>query len=224
MSQHVSYRLLSDQLGSPRVVINRGTGATVAELRYDEFGREVQNSAPNLKLPMGFAGGLYDPDTKLVRFGARDYDPEVGRWLSKDPILFAAGDSNLYGYVASDPVNAIDPTGLYQVCTRPLSGFGSEMGPVYHQYLCANGVCGGQAPSGSGWGSPGTDSNDGAPGSTGVSCKEGPNDNEDCMDKCIAGAIGGPRPYYRWHGAGGTNCKEWANDTVARCAAQCRGK
>lgn len=42
----------------------------------------------------------------------RDYDPSVGRWLSKDPIRFAAGDSNLYGYVMSDPINLVDPSGL----------------------------------------------------------------------------------------------------------------
>ena len=35
----------------------------------------------------------------LVRFGARDYDPTIGRWTAKDPIDFAGGDTNLYGYV-----------------------------------------------------------------------------------------------------------------------------
>ena len=54
--------------------------------------------------PFGFAGGIYDTDTKLVRFGARDYDPRVGRWTTKDPIRFAAG-VNLYGYALNDPVN-----------------------------------------------------------------------------------------------------------------------
>jgi hypothetical protein len=47
-----------------------------------------------------------------VRFGARDYDPETGRWTAKDPILFAGGDTNLYGYVLGDPVNVNDPIGL----------------------------------------------------------------------------------------------------------------
>lgn len=42
----------------------------------------------------------------------RHYDPETGRWLSKDPIRFNGKDSNLYGYVMLDPVNNIDPTGL----------------------------------------------------------------------------------------------------------------
>ena len=63
-------------------------------------------------MPFGFAGGLYDEDTKLIRFGYRDYDPYTGKWTAKDPILFAGGDSNLYGYVLNDPVNLVDPEGL----------------------------------------------------------------------------------------------------------------
>ena len=62
--------------------------------------------------PFGFAGGLYETDTGLVRFGARDYDASVGRWTNKDPILFAGGDSNLYGYVVENPVNFFDRNGL----------------------------------------------------------------------------------------------------------------
>jgi uncharacterized protein RhaS with RHS repeats len=47
----------------------------------------------------------------LTRFGAGDYDGVTGRWLSKDPILFDGGDTNLYGYVFNDPINFIDPDG-----------------------------------------------------------------------------------------------------------------
>ena len=47
-----------------------------------------------------------------MRFGVRDYDAEVGRWTAVDPILFAGGDTNLYGYVENNPVNLIDPYGL----------------------------------------------------------------------------------------------------------------
>lgn len=47
-----------------------------------------------------------------MKFGARDYDPETGRWTSKDPILFNGGDANLYGYVLGDPINFVDPSGL----------------------------------------------------------------------------------------------------------------
>ncbi|MDH3423751.1 MAG: RHS repeat-associated core domain-containing protein, partial [Gemmatimonadota bacterium] len=62
--------------------------------------------------PFAFAGGLYDPQTGLTRFGARDYDPITGRWTAKDPIGFGGGDSNLFGYVSNDPVNTLDPSGL----------------------------------------------------------------------------------------------------------------
>ncbi len=47
-----------------------------------------------------------------MRFGARDYDAETGRWTAKDPILFAGGDTNLFGYVVNDPINLLDLNGL----------------------------------------------------------------------------------------------------------------
>ncbi|MCK6553930.1 RHS repeat-associated core domain-containing protein [Candidatus Binatia bacterium] len=77
---------------------------------FDEFGNVMNDTLLGFQ-PFGFAGGLYDPDTGLVRFGARDYDPQTGRWTAKDPIGFDGGDSNLYGYVLSDPVNRTDPGG-----------------------------------------------------------------------------------------------------------------
>ncbi|MDR1007521.1 MAG: RHS repeat-associated core domain-containing protein, partial [Campylobacteraceae bacterium] len=53
---------------------------------------------------VSYAGGLYDKDTKLIKFGYREYDSNTGRWTSKDPIDFGGGSSNLYGYVLGDPV------------------------------------------------------------------------------------------------------------------------
>jgi RHS repeat-associated protein len=97
----------SDHLGSPRLIVNTSTGATVEEIDYDEFGNVTNDTAPGT-IPFGFAGGLYDGDTGLVRFGARDYDASVGRWVSKDPIRFEGGSFNLYGYVVNDPVDLFD--------------------------------------------------------------------------------------------------------------------
>jgi hypothetical protein len=54
----------------------------------------------------------------------RDYDPETGRWTSKDPILFNGADTNLYGYVMQDPVNFIDPIGLWSFSASAYAGFG----------------------------------------------------------------------------------------------------
>ncbi len=111
---NIRFKIITDHLGSVRFVVNSTTGAIVHKMNYDEFGKVLLDSNPNY-IPFGFAGGIYDPETKLVRFGVRDYDPEIGRWTSKDSIRFKAGDTNLYGYTFSDPVNLIDPSGRIAV-------------------------------------------------------------------------------------------------------------
>ena len=108
----VTYRIVSDHLGSPRFVVNANTGEVVQQMDYDEWGRVINDTNPGFQ-PFGFAGGLYDPHTGLVRFGARDYDPQTGRWTSKDPIRFDGGDANLYGYVLGDSINFLDLFGLF---------------------------------------------------------------------------------------------------------------
>lgn len=108
----VKYKIITNHLGSPVVVVHSTNGTIAQQLTYDEFGNILSDSSPGFT-PFGFAGCLYDTDTKLCRFGARDYDASIGRWLSKDPIRFDGGDSNLYGYVMQDPVNFIDPIGLW---------------------------------------------------------------------------------------------------------------
>jgi RHS repeat-associated protein len=80
----------------------------------------TSDTNPGLQ-PFGFAGGLYDENTGLVRFGARDYDPVVGRWTGKDPIGFGGGQRDLYAYSFDDPVNYIDPSGTI-VWILPVSG------------------------------------------------------------------------------------------------------
>jgi RHS repeat-associated protein len=111
LSGGVTYRIFSDQLGSPRLVVNTSTGAIAEQIDYDEFGNVINDTNPGFQ-PFGFAGGLYDQDTKLLRFGARDYSSVIGRWTAKDPTLFGGGDLNLYGYVLNDPINAFDFSGL----------------------------------------------------------------------------------------------------------------
>jgi RHS repeat-associated protein len=86
----VSYRLVTDHLGSVRLVVNASTGVVMQRIDYDEWGRVSSDSNPGFQ-PFGYAGGLYDADTGLVRFGARDYDAGVGRWTAKDPIRFEGG-------------------------------------------------------------------------------------------------------------------------------------
>jgi RHS repeat-associated protein len=107
-----TYRLLSDHLGSPRLAINVSDPSDIPyRADYSAFGVANIIKGPNW-IPFGFAGGLYDTTTQLVRFGARDYDPSLGRWVSKDPVRFDGG-VNLYVYAANDPVNKQDPAGLW---------------------------------------------------------------------------------------------------------------
>lgn len=107
----VTYRYVTDELGSVRRVVNTGSGTVEQAIDYDPYGVTIADTQPGFQ-PFGYTGGLTDPDTGLVQLGARDYDPVAGRWISKDPIGFDGGDSNLYAYVAGDPINNLDPTGL----------------------------------------------------------------------------------------------------------------
>jgi len=106
----VEYRFIKDHLGSPRLIVDSASGSVVQRLDYDEFGSVVQDTNPGFQ-PFGFAGGLYDYQTGLVRLGARDYDAQIGRWTSKDPMVFGGSDTNLYAYAIGDPVNLIDLNG-----------------------------------------------------------------------------------------------------------------
>ena len=105
-----TYRIISDHLGSSRLVVDVTTGVIVQRMDYDEFGQVITDTNPGFQ-PFGFAGGLYDQHTKLVRFRARDYDAETGRWVAKDPARFAGRMTNLYSYTFNDPMNWIDRTG-----------------------------------------------------------------------------------------------------------------
>jgi RHS repeat-associated protein len=99
-------------------------------LQYDEFGNRTVFSntgeIPTEAQPFGFAGGLFDADTGLVRFGARDYEPQTGRWLAKDPALFGGAQTNFYVYVGNDPINKVDPGGRSGL----IAGFSADFGAI----------------------------------------------------------------------------------------------
>lgn len=108
------FTLHYDQVGSLRVVADTD-GNVIKEILYDPFGGIIEDTAPGLRVPIGFAGGLHDRDLGFVRFGWRDYDTFTGRWTAPDPIGDKGGDSDWYGYCLDDPVNGLDPLGLFQI-------------------------------------------------------------------------------------------------------------
>ncbi|HWN08496.1 MAG TPA: Ig-like domain-containing protein [Pyrinomonadaceae bacterium] len=107
---------LTDQLGSTSALTD-ASGALVEQLAYDSFG----NSAGSTRTRYGYTGRERDPDTGLLYYRARWQDPQVGRFISEDPIGFLGRDVNVYGYVSNDPLRMIDPSGLRRRC-HPLVG------------------------------------------------------------------------------------------------------
>ena len=108
------YFVQTDQVGTPRVVTD-AAGNVVKQIRTSAFGEVLSDSAPAFKMYVGYAGGISDSQTGLVRFGFRDYEPLSGRWTARDPILFQGGQGNLYVYVGNSPIILRDPDGLYLV-------------------------------------------------------------------------------------------------------------
>jgi RHS repeat-associated protein len=140
-----TYRIIVDHLGSPRLVIDVASGDVAQELDYDAFGNVILDTQPGFQ-PFGFAGGIYDPDTRLTRFGVRDYDAETGRWTTKDPIGFLGGDTNLYGYVANDPINSVDVAGMGAELISRLPAPGSPVWNRVYAAVLRAGVAEGAAP------------------------------------------------------------------------------
>jgi RHS repeat-associated protein len=130
MKGGTAYRVLTDQVGSVRLVVSTSDGTIAQHIDYDEFGNVLADSSPGFQ-PFGFAGGIYDRDTHLVRLGARDYDASGGSWTNKDPLLFDGGDTNLYRYVVNDPVNRTDPFGTFDWAFGAVVNASFEGGAIF---------------------------------------------------------------------------------------------
>jgi RHS repeat-associated protein len=119
------YRVGTDQVGTPRVVV-AGDGTVAGQVERDSYGRVLARSG-TVALPIGFAGGIEDPDTGLVRFGLRDYDPQTGRWTARDPSSHVGSPENLYAYANNTPTERRDPTGLWSIGVSGYYAFGGGL-------------------------------------------------------------------------------------------------
>jgi RHS repeat-associated protein len=120
----IRYYVITDAVGTPQLILKGDDRAVVKKLQYDSYGVLISDSNPSFTLALGYAGGLADEGTKLVRFGFRDYDPHSGRWTAKDPILLDGEQSNLYAYVNNNPIQYRDPCGLFCVGASAYEGLG----------------------------------------------------------------------------------------------------
>jgi RHS repeat-associated protein len=101
---------LTDHLGSVRHLVDN-TGDVVNDRIYDSFGRLLSESDPSVKHRFGFTGREWDGELGLNYHRARYYDADAAKWISDDPIGFAAGDANLGRYVGNRAESLIDPYG-----------------------------------------------------------------------------------------------------------------
>ncbi len=72
----------------------------------------MKRQGDKVKQPYTYTSREWDKEIELYFYRARYYDPSIGRFLNKDPIGFAGGDVNLYGYVGQNPLIWVDPYGL----------------------------------------------------------------------------------------------------------------
>jgi len=103
-------------------------GAVVTQYNYSPFGH-TEVIGTDIDQPFRFTGREYDAETGLYYYRARYYSPDMRRFISEDPLRFAAGDVNFYAYVWNNPVNFIDPMGLAGKCpsSKSLKKWGDKI-------------------------------------------------------------------------------------------------
>lgn len=135
-SGHLRYH--SDRQGNVTALLDYN-GNGLERYSYDAFGHPTitdWNSVTQRDFSWYwnrflFKGREYFPQLGLYDVRARFYHPQLGRFLQKDPIGFGGGDANLFRYCGSDPVNASDPTGMYQVTLEPMLINGTPLSSDY---------------------------------------------------------------------------------------------
>jgi RHS repeat-associated protein len=102
----------ADTVGSITSLTNPAASLTNSYI-YDAFGN-VTTTSGTLTNPFRFTGRDSDPETNLSYYRARYYSPQVGRFISEDPVQFGGGD-NFFAYVRNNPLRFKDPSGLITI-------------------------------------------------------------------------------------------------------------
>ncbi|XP_050950398.1 teneurin-3 isoform X10 [Labeo rohita] len=111
ISSGEEFYIACDNTGTPLAVFS-SNGLLLKQVQYTAYGEIYFDSNPDFQLVIGFHGGLYDPLTRLLHFGERDYDIQAGRWttpdistwtrVGKDPTPF-----NLYMFRNNNPISKV---------------------------------------------------------------------------------------------------------------------
>jgi teneurin len=103
------FYVATDQNSSPLAYFDVN-GNVVKQVRRSAFGKIIKDTNPEFFVPIGFHGGLTDPNTLLVFIDGRLYDPSVGQWMTPDWERLATemvlpNDVFTYRFRNNDPVN-----------------------------------------------------------------------------------------------------------------------
>ena len=118
---------LSDAINST-IALTNSSGAIQNTYSYDPYGNTSQ-SGTGFTNPYQYTGREADT-AGLYYYRARYYSPMMGSFISEDPIGFGGGQASFYAYVAGNPINYIDPYGLFELPAIPQNAYNSLMGAV----------------------------------------------------------------------------------------------
>uniref|UniRef100_A0A8V5FMC1 Teneurin-4 n=1 Tax=Melopsittacus undulatus TaxID=13146 RepID=A0A8V5FMC1_MELUD len=110
LSSGDEFYIACDNIGTPLAVFS-GTGLMIKQILYTAYGEIYMDTNPNFQIIIGYHGGLYDPLTKLIHMGRRDYDVLAGRWTSPDHDMWKHLSSNnimpfnLYMFKNNNPIS-----------------------------------------------------------------------------------------------------------------------
>jgi RHS repeat-associated protein len=216
----------ADHVGSVTDVTD-GAGAALVRYAFDVWGRRTVVTGTDVT-GVGYTSHRWQETGRAWVALYRAYDPDLGRWLSEDPVGLGDGP-NLLAYAGNDPVGSYDLFGLTAYrCRRPLGGRGGitrrqERTGYHHEYYCvtSGGVtrCCGQTTDGPGYGPGRPTRPDEGDVLDPEQCTEIP--STECQDRCLLTSCDNARPYYGFVGPG-TNCQEWSAGTRNACAEDCR--
>uniref|UniRef100_A0A6I8PA01 Teneurin-1 n=1 Tax=Ornithorhynchus anatinus TaxID=9258 RepID=A0A6I8PA01_ORNAN len=117
LSSGEEYYVACDNTGTPLAVFS-SRGQVIKEILYTPYGDVYRDTHPDFQVVIGFHGGLYDPLTKLVHLGQRDYDVVAGRWTTPDHRVWRHLNAvprpfNLYSFENNYPVGRIQDVAKY---------------------------------------------------------------------------------------------------------------
>jgi RHS repeat-associated protein len=118
-------------------------GNIVNSYEYDAWGNvNEETQVEGISNPIKYAGEFQDPETGLYYLRARYYDPKIGRFTQEDPIR---DEKNWYIYCGNNPVNFVDPSGLYDresavkyAMWMSVNSYGNPFYPEYFSNDCTN--------------------------------------------------------------------------------------